>query len=63
MLVAGGGFGVVLDIVVGIAGAFIGGWLSGMLHIKLGNGWIGSIVTAFIGAVILLAVMRLFRRR
>jgi uncharacterized membrane protein YeaQ/YmgE (transglycosylase-associated protein family) len=34
-----------------------------MLHIKLGNGWIGSIVTAFIGAVILLAVMRLFRGR
>ncbi|MEI6002923.1 GlsB/YeaQ/YmgE family stress response membrane protein [Paraburkholderia bengalensis] len=63
VLVAGGGFGVIIDIVVGIVGAFIGGWLSGALHISLGGGWIGSIITAFIGAVILLFVIRLFRRR
>ncbi len=63
VLVAGGGFGVIIDIVVGIVGAFIGGWLSGALHISLGSGWIGSIITAFIGAVILLFVIRLFRRR
>ena len=63
VLVAGSGFGVLLDIVIGIAGAFIGGWLSGALHISPGNGWIASTVTAFIGAVILLFVIRLFRRR
>jgi len=63
VLVSGSGYGVLLDIVVGIAGAFIGGWLSGALHISLGGGWIGSIITAFIGAVILLFVIRLFRRR
>ena len=63
VLVAGSGFGVLLDIVIGIAGAFIGGWLSGALHISPCNGWIASTVTAFIGAVILLFVIRLFRRR
>ncbi|MBP0594860.1 GlsB/YeaQ/YmgE family stress response membrane protein [Paraburkholderia sp. LEh10] len=63
MLVSGGGFGVIVDILVGIVGAFIGGWLSRVLHVSLGNGWIGSIITAFIGAVILLFVIRLFRRR
>jgi uncharacterized membrane protein YeaQ/YmgE (transglycosylase-associated protein family) len=62
VLVAGGGFGVIIDIVVGVVGAFIGGWLSGVLHISLGSGWIGSTITAFIGAVILLFVIRLFRR-
>lgn len=62
MLVSGSGYGVLLDIVVGIVGAFIGGWLSGALHISLGSGWIGSTITAFIGAVILLFVIRLFRR-
>jgi uncharacterized membrane protein YeaQ/YmgE (transglycosylase-associated protein family) len=62
VLVAGGGFGVIIDIIVGIAGAFIGGWLSGALHISLGSGWIGSIATALIGAVVLLFVIRLFRR-
>jgi uncharacterized membrane protein YeaQ/YmgE (transglycosylase-associated protein family) len=63
VLVAGGGFGVILDIVIGIAGAFIGGWLSGALHISLGNGWIGSILTALIGAVVLLFIVRLIRPR
>ncbi|AXF01210.1 GlsB/YeaQ/YmgE family stress response membrane protein [Paraburkholderia hospita] len=62
VLVSGSGYGVLLDIVVGIVGAFIGGWLSGALHISLGSGWIGSTITAFIGAVILLFVIRLFRR-
>ncbi|MBN3752484.1 GlsB/YeaQ/YmgE family stress response membrane protein [Paraburkholderia sp. Tr-20389] len=62
VLVAGGGFGVIIDIVIGIVGAFIGGWLSGALHISIGSGFIGSIITALIGAVILLFVIRLFRR-
>jgi uncharacterized membrane protein YeaQ/YmgE (transglycosylase-associated protein family) len=63
VLVAGGGFGVVVDIVIGIVGAFIGGWLSGVLHISLGSGMIGSILTALIGAVVLLFVIRLIRPR
>jgi uncharacterized membrane protein YeaQ/YmgE (transglycosylase-associated protein family) len=63
VLVAGGGFGVILDIVIGIVGAFIGGWLSGALHISLGNGLIGSILTALIGAVVLLFIIRLIRPR
>jgi uncharacterized membrane protein YeaQ/YmgE (transglycosylase-associated protein family) len=63
VLVDGSGFGVLIDIVVGIAGAFIGGWLSGVLHVSLGNGWIGSIATAFVGAVMLLFVIRLIKRR
>jgi uncharacterized membrane protein YeaQ/YmgE (transglycosylase-associated protein family) len=62
VLVSGSGYGVLLDIVVGIAGAFIGGWLSGVLHVSPGSGWIGSTITAFVGAVILLFVIRLFRR-
>jgi uncharacterized membrane protein YeaQ/YmgE (transglycosylase-associated protein family) len=62
VLVKGGGFGLVVDIIVGIVGAFIGGWLAGALGISLGGGWIGSIVTALIGAVILLFIIRLIKR-
>jgi uncharacterized membrane protein YeaQ/YmgE (transglycosylase-associated protein family) len=62
MLVKGGGFGLIVDIIVGIVGAFIGGSLAGVLHISLGGGWIGSIITAVIGAVILLFVIRLIKR-
>ncbi|RFU44178.1 GlsB/YeaQ/YmgE family stress response membrane protein [Paraburkholderia sp. DHOC27] len=62
VLVKGGGFGLIVDIIVGIVGAFIGGWLAGALHISLGGGMIGSIITAVIGAVILLFIIRLFKR-
>jgi uncharacterized membrane protein YeaQ/YmgE (transglycosylase-associated protein family) len=62
VLVKGGGFGLIVDIIVGIVGAFIGGWLARALHISIGNGWIGSIIVAVIGAVILLFVIRLVRR-
>ena len=61
--VVGGGFGIVGDIVVGVVGAFIGGWLFSALDIRNPLGGLpGTILVAFIGAVVLLAVLRLFRR-
>ncbi|KAB0640246.1 GlsB/YeaQ/YmgE family stress response membrane protein [Burkholderia latens] len=62
LLVKGGGFGLIVDIIVGIVGAVIGGWLAGLLGISIGSGFIGSVIVAVIGAVILLFVIRLFRR-
>ena len=57
----GGGYGLVGDIVVGIIGALLGGWLAGLLG--LGSfGLIGTIVVAFIGACILLAILRAVSR-
>ena len=58
----GGGFGVLIDIVIGMVGAVIGGWLFGMLGVFPGGGLIGSILVAFIGAVILLWLARLIKR-
>jgi uncharacterized membrane protein YeaQ/YmgE (transglycosylase-associated protein family) len=56
-----GGFGLIGDIVVGLIGAFIGGWLAGLLG--LGSyGLIGTIVVAFIGACILLAILHAVTR-
>ena len=54
--------GILLNIVVGIIGGFIGGWLLPMLGLGLGGGWIGFLVTALIGAIVLLAIVNLFRR-
>jgi uncharacterized membrane protein YeaQ/YmgE (transglycosylase-associated protein family) len=53
----GKGFGLIGDIIVGIIGSFIGGFLLGGFLGALGI--IGSIITAFIGAVVLLFVLRL----
>ncbi|AOI69771.1 hypothetical protein WI73_24340 [Burkholderia ubonensis] len=62
ILVKGGGFGLIVDIIVGIVGAVIGGWLAGLLGVHIGSGFFGSVIIAVIGAVILLFVIRLFRR-
>jgi uncharacterized membrane protein YeaQ/YmgE (transglycosylase-associated protein family) len=62
VLVKGGGFGVVGDIVVGVIGALLGGWLFGAMGIWPGGGLIGSIVVATIGAIILIFIIRLIKR-
>ena len=62
VIVRGGGFGLLGDIVVGIVGAFIGGWLLPKLGVHLGVGLVAIIASATIGAVVLLLVLRLIRR-
>jgi uncharacterized membrane protein YeaQ/YmgE (transglycosylase-associated protein family) len=59
-VVAGRGFGCVADIVVGIAGALIGGFLIGQIFgVNTVVGFWGSIIVAFVGAAALLAVLKL----
>jgi uncharacterized membrane protein YeaQ/YmgE (transglycosylase-associated protein family) len=61
--VVGGGYGVVGDIVVGVVGAFLGGLIFRGLHIGTPFGGIpGTIFVAFIGAVVLLVILRLVNR-
>jgi len=57
----GGGYGVLMDIVLGMLGAIVGGWLFGMLAISAG-GLIGGILVAFIGAVILIWLTRMLKK-
>jgi uncharacterized membrane protein YeaQ/YmgE (transglycosylase-associated protein family) len=59
-VMSGGGYGVVGDIIVGLIGALIGGFLvNHFLHKSFG--FIGSIIVAFIGAIILVAIIHLVR--
>lgn len=62
VMVRGGGFGLGGNIVVGIVGAVVGGWLFSFFNISTGGGIIGAILGATIGAVVLLLVLRLVRR-
>ena len=63
LVMGGTGYGIVGDIVIGIIGAFIGGWLFSTLGIATPFGGMGGTVfVAFIGAVVLLLVLRLLRR-
>jgi uncharacterized membrane protein YeaQ/YmgE (transglycosylase-associated protein family) len=61
--VVGGGFGLIGDIIVGVVGAFLGGIVFRALHIGTPfHGLAGTIFVAFIGAVLLLLILRLIRR-
>ena len=62
VLVKGGGYGLVGDMVVGILGALLGGFLFGSLGGAVGGGLLGSIVVATLGAIILIAILRLIKR-
>lgn len=58
----GGGYGIVVDILLGLVGGIIGGWLFGALGVFPGGGVFGSIAVAFVGAVILVALTRALKR-
>jgi uncharacterized membrane protein YeaQ/YmgE (transglycosylase-associated protein family) len=60
-LVKGGGFGVVGDIIVGVIGALLGGYLFSLFGVSTGGGLLGSLVVATIGAVVLLFGIRLVK--
>ena len=60
-IVRGTGFGLIGDLLVGIAGAFVAAWLFPKLGIHLGTGIIEEIIYSALGAVILLLVVRLIR--
>ncbi len=62
LLVRGGGFGVVGDIVVGVVGAVLGGHLFRLLGISVGYGLAGRLVVATVGAVVLIVILRVIKR-
>jgi uncharacterized membrane protein YeaQ/YmgE (transglycosylase-associated protein family) len=62
-IVEGTGLGLVGDLVIGVAGAFIASWILPQLGIHLGSGIISAIIEAAIGAVLLLVIIKLIRGR
>jgi uncharacterized membrane protein YeaQ/YmgE (transglycosylase-associated protein family) len=63
-LVVGTGFGLLGDIIIGVVGAFLGGWIFRSLgwHAPFG-GMAGTVVVAFVGAVLLMLMLRAVKRR
>jgi len=60
-LMKGGGFGVVGNIAVGVIGAFLGGFLFSILGLST-SGYLGSLIMATVGAVVLLFVVGLIKK-
>ena len=61
-LVAGGGLGIIGNIVVGVIGAFIGTWLLKMLGVSFGASLVGQILTAAVGGAALLLIIGAVRK-
>ncbi|MBX2927420.1 MAG: GlsB/YeaQ/YmgE family stress response membrane protein [Saprospiraceae bacterium] len=61
----GGGFGLLWNIILGIVGSFVGGWLLGKLGVNVGIGspTVSLIITSVIGAVVVLFIASLIKRR
>lgn len=57
----GGGYGLLGDLILGVIGAFVGGFLFGQFDIG-GGGLIGSLVVATLGAIVFIAIIRLVKR-
>jgi uncharacterized membrane protein YeaQ/YmgE (transglycosylase-associated protein family) len=62
VVMKGGGYGIIVDILLGIVGGILGNWIFGRLGLASGSGLIGSIIVSFIGAVILVAITRVLKR-
>lgn len=60
-IMKGSGFGLIGDLVVGVIGALLGGFLFGLLNISA-SGLLGALIVATVGAIVLLFVLRLIRR-
>jgi uncharacterized membrane protein YeaQ/YmgE (transglycosylase-associated protein family) len=60
-LMKGGGFGIVINVLLGIVGSVIGGWLFSLAGITAG-GIVGSLASATVGAIVLLAIVGLFKK-
>ena len=60
-VVRGAGFGLIGDLLVGIAGAFVAAWLFPRLGIRIGSGIVSEIIFSALGAIILLLVVGLVR--
>jgi len=61
LVMRGRGFGVIGDLVIGLVGGAIGGFIGGLLGIVPVN-WIGNVLVAALGGVVLVAIIRTFRR-
>jgi uncharacterized membrane protein YeaQ/YmgE (transglycosylase-associated protein family) len=62
LVMGGTGFGIIGDIIIGIIGAFVGGWIFRSLGVSSPMGGLaGVIFVAFVGAMVLIFLLRLIR--
>ena len=61
-IMKGSGYGTLMDIILGIAGGIVGGWIMGILGFYTSGGVVPSIVVATLGAVVLVSLLRMLKK-
>ena len=62
LLIKGTGLDLAKDILLGIVGSIVGGWLFQALGLSIGGGIIGAFIPALVGAVLVLLIVKVIRR-
>lgn len=62
LIVKGSGSGLVINLIVGVIGGVLGGWLLGLMGLA-GNGMLWTLLSATVGAILLLLIVSLFTRK
>ena len=62
LIMKGSGMGFIINVVIGIVGAFIGSYLFGLIGFSVGSGLVGAIITSTAGAVVLLFIIGVLRK-
>ncbi len=63
VIMKGGGYGIIGDIILGVLGAVLGGWLFKEFGVAVGGGLLANLGVATVGAVVLIFILRLLNRR
>ena len=61
LIMRGDGYGIIVDIILGIVGGWVGRWLFGILNLHFG-GTLGVLITSVVGAIVLIALLRVIKR-
>jgi len=62
LILKGSGMGLLINIIVGIVGAFIGSYLFTLIGFSVGSGLLGAVITSTAGAVVLLFIIGILRK-
>lgn len=62
LVVKGSGSGLLVNLVIGVIGSLLGGWIFGLMGLGTTN-MLGSLITATVGAIVLLLIVSLFNKK
>lgn len=61
-IVRGGGFGFIGNVILGIGGAIVASWVLPLIGLRFGSGFFGSVISAMIGAALVLVIIRMIKK-